>query len=706
MRPVTVIIPVYNAFDVTLDCVRSVLSTIPKQVKVCIIDDASPSGDLREFLPNDVLRHSQIEVLRNDKNLGFVGTCNRGMLIESQDDVILLNSDTLVTKNWVQKLQRAAYSRVKIGTVTPLTNNGTICSIPCFLENNEVPDGYSLDSFAGLVEEVSEREYVQAPTCVGFCTYIRREMLDDVGVFDPVFQQGYGEENDLSLRAAQRGYANIVDDATYIYHRGNMSFKEMRESLSKTNAEILNQRYPSYEHDVGRFCASNPLSRVHDRIWNVLVPRWLGSHKRTVLHVLHNGPFVPRHHGLGGTELHVQSIIRNDRESAHFSLTPGKGCTYLTCHTSLGDRTLTIPQDRMEALIDQRFFAMVHLHHCFGFDRSLLCEALQRHGNYVVSVHDYHLICGRLWLIKPDGSVCDGGACGGTCGESQVVASQRRDIARNIFRWASRIVVFSESTRNIISSLFGEYSSLEIHPHGIDIPSRRPIPIPGEPCPKVPLKVLCVGTFVPHKGSELVAQCAAIIDCVEDVPVEWHFLGRGAEDVAGLRNWGAYTPQDLGEKIEEIGAHVALLAPQCQETYSLTLDELIWSGLPVICSPFGALPERVAKWNVGYTFDNSLEGLRNVLGEIVRKWGRHADMFIRAQRIEIRSCKDEISDYAHMYEDASSMASDGAEALIRFLQPELCWNGPYSPKTVIRRAKRTLATLIRKVLAEGECIQG
>jgi hypothetical protein len=126
----------------------------------------------------------------------------------------------------------------------------------------------------------------------------------------------------------------------------------------------------------------------------------------------------------------------------------------------------------------------------------------------------------------------------------------------------------------------------------------------------------------------------------------------------------------------------------------------------VICSPFGALPERVAKWNVGYTFDNSLEGLRNVLGEIVRKWGRHADMFIRAQRIEIRSCKDEISDYAHMYEDASSMASDGAEALIRFLQPELCWNGPYSPKTVIRRAKRTLATLIRKVLAEGECIQG
>ena len=145
MKPITIIIPVYNAFDVTLDCIQSVLSTIPRHARVCVIDDASPSGDLRSALPSDVLRHPQLTLLRNEKNLGFVGTCNRGMLLESSGDVILLNSDTLVTKGWVQKLYRAAYSRSRVGTVTPLTNNGTICSVPRFLENNALPDGVTLE---------------------------------------------------------------------------------------------------------------------------------------------------------------------------------------------------------------------------------------------------------------------------------------------------------------------------------------------------------------------------------------------------------------------------------------------------------------------------------------------------------------------------------------------------------------------------------
>lgn len=706
MRSVTVIIPVYNAFDVTLDCIRSVVSTIPGNVRVCVIDDASPSGDLREFLPKEILAHPLVRVLRNENNLGFVGTCNRGMLIETDDDVILLNSDTLVTGRWVQKLQNAAYSGPKIGTVTPLTNNGTICSVPRFLENNGFPSGYSLESFGKLVEDLSDFSYVEAPTCVGFCTYIRRDMLDEVGVFDPIFRQGYGEENDLSLRAKQKGYTNIIDDATYVYHRGNMSFKEMREALSKANTEILNSRYPSYEHAVASFCTSNPLAKVHDRIFHALLPGWLSSRKRSVLHLVHNGPFVARHHALGGTERYVQAIIRNDKESAHFSLCPGHGCLYLTCHTDNGDWTLVLSPDLLPSVLHPSLFGIVHLHHCLGFNRSVLCDALQRHGRYMVSVHDYHLVCGRLWLVQPDGSVCDGGVCGGCCGDSDVAGIERREIARRIFDGAGRIVVFSESTRRIISELFGHYPSLQKHSHGIDIAERQPVAIPSKPSLRVPLRVLCVGTFTPHKGSELIQQCAVTIDQVEDVPVEWHFLGPGAEDVTGLRSWGEYTLQNLRDKVAKVEPHVALLAPQCQETYSLTLDEIVWTGVPVICSPFGALPERINRWRVGYVFDNTIEGIQEVLRGIARDWSTHTEMFDSARKAPIRSVTEEVSDCVLMYEQDFRVAPPNTEVFVAVMRRYAGLPTRNSLKYATRQATQKIARRLKKLIAESESLPG
>ena len=706
MKPITIIIPVYNAFDVTLDCLQTVLRTIPRSLRVCVIDDASPSGDLRSALPGDVLRHPQLRVLRNEKNLGFVGTCNRGMLLESTGDVILLNSDTLVTRGWVQKLNRAAYSRSRVGTVTPLTNNGTICSVPRFLENNSLPEGFSLEQFSRLVERVSGREFVEAPTCVGFCTYIRREMLDEVGLFDPVFKQGYGEENDLSLRGAEKGFLNIIDDATYIYHRGNMSFKEMREALSKANTEILNQRHPSYEQSVARFCGENPLSRVHDRIWNAILPRWLATKKRSVLHILHNGPFVGRRYGLGGTEYHVQSIVRRDRDSAHFSLSPEGNCMYLSVHSELGERTLSLPQSLLPAILNRNFFGVVHLHHSLGFDATELAAALHSHGNYMVSVHDYHLICGRLWLVKPDNSVCDGDSCGGCCGDSPSVGHQRRATARSIFERAQRIIVFSESTQAILEKAVGAYPTMELHHHGIEPVAHNPVPVPQAPSSTVPLKVACLGTFVPHKGSTFITRCAAEIFEVQGAPVEWHFLGRDAEAVPGLIDQGAFTPANVRDKLAEIGAHVALLAPQCQETYSITLDEVVWSGLPVICSPYGALPERIEEWKVGYVSDNSIGGLRDILGRIVKDWNAHKEVFARTQQAPIGSVADEVATYAAIYKRLGGASKVSPDSLVRFLQPDLCWQSPYSPMRLARRAKRTLARRIRYMLAESEATIG
>jgi glycosyltransferase involved in cell wall biosynthesis len=212
---------------------------------------------------------------------------------------------------------------------------------------------------------------------------------------------------------------------------------------------------------------------------------------------------------------------------------------------------------------------------------------------------------------------------------------------------------------------------------------------------------------VPHKGSDLISQAVADIKSVAgakfEAAVEWYFLGRGAEGVPGLSNRGEFTSLNLAGKISEIGAHVALVAPQCHETYSLTLDELVWSGIPVIVSPYGALPERVVSWGVGYVFNNSIDDLRRTLAEIVNDWNRHAELFTRTSAAEIYSLEQEVQGYSSMY---SSFFTSGrtvfGKALVSYLQPDLCESSPLNPARIFNIARREIGDYVKRLLVEGE----
>lgn len=99
----TVIIPVYNAFSESLACLESVLKHSKGANRILVIDDCSPEGNFADFLPKKVKASLKLELLRNVYNLGFVKTCNLGMTLSAPHDIVLLNSDTLVTENWLPK---------------------------------------------------------------------------------------------------------------------------------------------------------------------------------------------------------------------------------------------------------------------------------------------------------------------------------------------------------------------------------------------------------------------------------------------------------------------------------------------------------------------------------------------------------------------------------------------------------------------------
>jgi glycosyltransferase involved in cell wall biosynthesis len=451
-----------------------------------------------------------------------------------------------------------------------------------------------------------------------------------------------------------------------------MSFREARESLSERNAAILSSRYPRYNQQVAQFCGANPLSRVHDRVWNFLQQAFIERRARVVLHILHNGPSVARNHALGGTELHVKGIIERESSSAHFSLVRSRGHLYLTAQLDSGDRVLVLSDEfKLSDLISPKFFSVVHLHHSLGFDSQSLFSALREHGNYVVSVHDYHLICNRFFLRTAQGEVCDGFKCNGTCGEVDGSNVQRRELARELFEGAGRIFVFSRSSKDIITRLGVPEQSMQLVQHGISKANGVLAPVPTKPSKAEPIKLVTVGTIVAHKGSELIKRLAGELNEVGGIPIEWHFIGRMEEHADGIISHGEYTAERLGSMLAGIAPHAAILLPHCQETYSLTLDELISRGVAVITGPFGALPERVLEWGVGYVCDYSVDGVKAVLQSMVSEWDKHLEIVSKTKIAPIRSAQAEVDHFGAQYKELGSSRPVRASALLEWLQPDL-----------------------------------
>ncbi len=269
-----VVVPIYNAYDELLVCLHSVLRH-QDIYRVLLLDDCSTDGRVKALL-RALSEHEQegFRIEENSQNIGYLKTVNKGMrLVES--DVILLNTDTVVTSGWARKMRACAYSEDRIATVTPFTNNGGMCSIPEFLKNNEIPEGFTVDSFAECVEKCSRNCYPELVTAVGFCMYVRRNIIDEIGYFDEVtFEKGYGEEVDFSFRAKGRGYKNVLCDNTFVFHKGRASFLETQDALLEKNNKLVAEKYPDLWMAIALFERSNPLKGLHDelkaemRVWN------------------------------------------------------------------------------------------------------------------------------------------------------------------------------------------------------------------------------------------------------------------------------------------------------------------------------------------------------------------------------------------------------------------------------------------------------
>lgn len=264
-----IIVPVFNAMDHVEACLESIARTVPPDAEVLLIDDASTDKRLLPILQSWVNEAKPVRrLLIHKENRGFVATVNEGMKLAGTD-VVLLNSDTVVTTGWLQCLADCLASDDSIATATPWSNNGEIVSIPEFCVSNPSPD--NPNNIARTISLCGTPDYPGLPTAVGFCMAISQRAIKQVGLFDEeTFGRGYGEENDFCQRAEQAGFRNVLCDNAYVVHHGGASFGPLGLKPDDNSMKRLLAKHPDYQEKVTDFIQKDPLATRRQEILDCL----------------------------------------------------------------------------------------------------------------------------------------------------------------------------------------------------------------------------------------------------------------------------------------------------------------------------------------------------------------------------------------------------------------------------------------------------
>jgi O-antigen biosynthesis protein len=636
-RSVDVIVPVYGAAAELRRCLESVWreTDLSRHGVILVVD--GPQADevervFAEFPPN--------QILRNDVRRGFVESVNRGMRASTRD-VVLLNSDTVVTPRWLEKMLEAAASASNVGTVTPLSNHATLCSVPRGFEENLLPSGFDAASFAALVERVSERAYPRLPTGVGVCMYIRRALLDEIGFFDAErFGLGYGEENDFCMRASKRGWLNVADDATFIEHAGHRSFGASREALQRQAARTLARLHPDYMPAIAAFMREDPLAPVRARIAAALRgPVTRPRAPRRIVHVIHGWPPFQQ----AGTELYAYWLVRRQlrwREVSVFGRLsdPGRKQGEAVELADEGARVRLVTNNFVQRnplarnamidgtlnesfarLLDEERPELVHIHHLAGHAFSLSDVARWRRIPIVQQVQDWWPLCARVNLFHANWQRCSGpglskcSRCAPLTGIApaplwnRALHYVRKGAVQASLNCADAYVMGSRFIRDDFqrAGVLVEGTPVFVLPYGVDI-------TPGERRRREggPLRFGFVGSILPHKGLHVAAEAFRGIDPSMATLHAWGNAAASPEYTDLLRERGGASLTLEGTFAEEekpriFGSLDALLVPSVGlESFGLAAREAMACGVPVIAANDGALTELFDAGGGGELFPN------------------------------------------------------------------------------------------------------
>jgi GT2 family glycosyltransferase len=214
---ISVVVLNWNGYQVLDNCLKSLYDQTYQPLEIIVVDNASTDGSV-DFVRQ---KFQDVHLIINEKNLGFGAGNNIGIQASQGSYIMILNNDTRLDPKCVEELKRSIEKDKGYGA----------CASKILLENKPdvidgvgivvCPDGLSFGR--GRLENRgrydAEEEIFFASDCA--CLY-RREMLDDIGLYDEDFF-AYADETDMGWRAQLAGWKCIYSPKAIVYHLHSVS---------------------------------------------------------------------------------------------------------------------------------------------------------------------------------------------------------------------------------------------------------------------------------------------------------------------------------------------------------------------------------------------------------------------------------------------------------------------------------------------------
>ena len=590
MTPVDIVVPVSRGFEATRRLIESVLAApVRTPYELVIVDDASPEPELVQYV-RELAKRGRATLIAQASPEGYAAAINRAFVRERDRDKVVLQADAQVAGDWLDRLVRHAGAR-GVGVVGTYTNAVGAATYPLPYADNALPEGYDVPSLDALFAHANGGQAVEVPVVHGPCLYFRQECVAAVGAFDGApLGSDYGCEIDFCLRAASAGFRHLLAGDVFVGHEAHVSYgAERARALGKRTQDALARLYPAYPAQEAARLRHDPAQTYARRV-DLL--RLSLSPRNVVVFVSH--PWG------GGIRRYMNDLaaLAADRLEVLY-LEPADDDTvklYWPRAAECFAAYFRFPEE-MPLLADvlrSVGVARLHYHHVHRLPRAILDLPAAVGVPFDCTLHDYFSVCPQYHLVNEDGRYCgepDAGGCAACLakrpGQWGLDITAWRGTFARFLRGADRLIAPSHDVAARIGRYFPDLAiDVWPHPESTDTELRRVA------------RVVVLGNLSPAKGLHVVAACAEDAR-VRDLPLTFRVLGSTTEPIAQfphapLSIVGQYDEGELAQLVEAERPDVILFAAQVPETYAYTLTVAIESGLPIVASALGALPERLA----------------------------------------------------------------------------------------------------------------
>ena len=602
-----IVMPIYKGYDETLASIYSILTT--KQdvsFALLVIDDRSPDIALSRKVAQLASR-GLFSLMANRTNLGFVKSVNAALRSFPDQLIALVNSDTLVSGDWLDRMIAHVDNDPLIATVTPFSNSATICSYPVLNENNMIQPELDIAGLDRLAFDANKGRSSEIPTGVGFCFLMSVAARRSVGLLDEAaFGRGYGEECDFCFRATKAGFRNVLAEDVFVYHKGEVSFGKPAAGEAP-GQKALHAKHPEYPETIHQHLKADPTEIGRIRLDLRRLAASAGAK-----------PTVIVYHGLtGGIVTHVKDELRRFKAAKvgvilirvglegrwNIEITSGSEAPAFTPNL----RVMPFPQFRQH-LADFLLWldpGLIHIHSFVGLEWTATVEFMtlirESGAPYHFTLHDYSVVCHRNNLVLANNRYCGLAEiercrlCAATDPNypEAVDPAVLRATYAGFLEGADRVQAPSRDIADRLHNAGARYA-IDVVPHAeerLEIPTMRPSADASV------ITVVTIGAIGAHKGSRIILSLARDAR-TRKLPIRYHVVGYS--DIsktmvgAGVDETGRFLKtRDAMQAVASLRPQLILLPSIWPETWSYTLSMSLAIGIMPVVFDIGAPADRV-----------------------------------------------------------------------------------------------------------------